>query len=69
MIKKKVKSLLGAIRAERFGIRIGKNAYIGKHCSLKGKRHITLEDSVTVRPYTQIWSGGYGKNWKRIRNW
>lgn len=69
MIKTKVKFLLGAIRAERFGIQTGKNVYIGKHCSLKGKRHITLEDSVTVRPYTQIWSGGYGKNWKGIRNW
>lgn len=51
-------------------IKILFNVYIGKHCSLKGKRHITLEDSVTVRPYTQIWSGGgYGKNWKGIRNW
>ena len=58
MIKKKVKFLLGAIRAEYFGIRTGKNIYIGKHCSLKGKHHITLENCVTVRPYAQIWSGG-----------
>lgn len=28
MIKKKVKFLLGAIRAEYFGIRTGKNIYI-----------------------------------------
>ena len=58
MIKTKVKFLLGAIRAERFGIQTGKNVYIGKHCSLKGKHHITLEDCVTVRSYSQIWSGG-----------
>lgn len=32
--------------------------YIGKHCALKGKSNIVLEDGVTVRPYTQIWSGG-----------
>ena len=69
MIKTKVKSLLGAIRAERFGIHTGENVYIGKHCSLKGKHHITLEDSVTVRPYAQIWSGGYSENWQRLRNW
>ena len=58
MIKSKVKFLLGAVKAKVFGICAGKNVYIGKHCSLKGKNHITLEDSVTVRPYAQIWSGG-----------
>lgn len=58
MIKTKVKFLLGAIRAERFGIQTGKNVYIGKHCSLKGKHHITLEDCVMVRSYAQIWSRG-----------
>ena len=56
-------------RAKIFGVTAGQRVYIGKHCSLKGKHHITFEDSVTVRPYTQIWSGGYGKNWKRLRNW
>lgn len=25
---------------------------------MKGKNNITLEDSVTVRPYAKIWSGG-----------
>lgn len=35
-----------------------KNVYIGKHCALKGKSNIVLEDGVTVRPYTQIWSEG-----------
>lgn len=46
------------IRAKIFGVTAGQRVYIGKHCSLKGKHHITFEDSVTVRPYTQIWSGG-----------
>ena len=36
-------------------ITAGQSVYIGKHCSLKGKHHITLEDCVTVRPYAQIW--------------
>ena len=60
MIKTAVKSLLGKIQAKRFQVQAGKNVYIGKHCSLKGKHHITLEDCVTVRPYAQIWSGGGG---------
>ena len=46
------------MRAKIFGITAGQSVYIGKHCSLKGKHHITLEDCVTVRPYAQIWSGG-----------
>lgn len=57
MIKSRVKSLLGAIRAKSYGIHAGNNVYIGKHCSLKGKQQIILEDSVTVHPYAQIWSG------------
>lgn len=69
MIKAKVKFLLGAIRAKRFKIHTGENVYIGKHCTLKGKHHITLEDSVTVRPYAQIWSGGHSENWNGLRNW
>lgn len=57
-LKGKAKENLGLMRAKIFDVTAGQNVYIGKHCSLKGKRHITLEDSVTVRPYTQIWSGG-----------
>ena len=57
-LKSKAKGIVGLIRTKIFGITAGQSAYIGKHCSLKGKHHITLEDSVTVRPYTQIWSGG-----------
>lgn len=63
MIKEKIKSLAGLIRANIFGLCAGKDVYIGKSCSLKGKKHITLEDSVIIRPYVQIWSGGgYSKN-------
>lgn len=57
-IKVALKSLIGKIQAERFRVKAGNNVYIGKHCSLKGKYRITLEDCVTIRPYAQIWSGG-----------
>ncbi|WP_390405927.1 acyltransferase [Blautia hominis] len=46
------------IRAKIFCVTAGYGVYIGKHCSLKGKHHISLGDSVTIRPYAQIWSGG-----------
>ena len=57
-LKGTIKECLGLIRAKIFGVTAGQRVYIGKHRSLKGKHHITFEDSVTVRPYTQIWSGG-----------
>lgn len=57
-LKSKAKEILGLMRAKIFGITVGQSVYIGKHCSLKGKHHIALEDCVTVRPHTQIWSGG-----------
>lgn len=57
-LKGKVKEIFGLIRAKVFSVTAGRSIYIGKHCSLIGKHHITLEDSVTVRPYAQIWSGG-----------
>lgn len=57
-LKGKAKEILGLMRAKIFGITAGQSVYIGKHCNLKGKHHITLEDCVTVRPYAQIWSGG-----------
>ena len=53
-LKGKAKEILGLMRAKIFGITAGQSVYIGKHCSLKGKHHITLEDCVTVRPYAQI---------------
>ena len=58
MLKAAVKSFIGKIQAKRFQVQAGKNVYIGKNCALKGKSNIVLEDGVTVRPYTQIWSGG-----------
>jgi len=58
MLKAAVKSFIGKIQAKRFQVQAGKNVYIGKHCALKGKSNIVLEDGVTVRPYAQIWSGG-----------
>ena len=58
MIKAAVKGLLGKIQAKRFQVQAGKNIYIGKNCTLKGKSNIVLEDGVTVRPFAQIWSGG-----------
>lgn len=58
MVKAAVKSFIGKVQAKRFQVQAGKNVYIGKHCALKGKSNIVLEDGVTVRPYTQIWSGG-----------
>lgn len=57
-LKNKVKTILGMIHARIFGIKTGSNIYIGKGCSLKGKQRIILGDYVTIRPYTQIWSGG-----------
>ena len=58
MLKATVKSFIGKIQAKRFHVQAGKNVYIGKHCALKGKRNIVLENGVTMRPYAQIWSGG-----------
>ncbi|MEY8532235.1 acyltransferase [Blautia pseudococcoides] len=57
-IKDSVKVTLGRIRVRIFGVSAGSGVYIGKHCSLKGKQRITLDDSVIIRPYVQIWSGG-----------
>lgn len=57
-LKDEVKGMLGMVRAKIFCVTAGHDVYIGKHCGLKGKHHITLEDSVTVRPYAQIWSEG-----------
>lgn len=69
-LKGTIKECLGLIRAKIFGVTAGQRVYIGKHCSLKGKHHITFEDSVTVRPFIpKSGRGGDGKNWKRLRNW
>ena len=57
-LKGKTKEILGLMRAKIFGINVRHSVYIGKHCNLKGKCHIILEDCATVRPYAQIWSLG-----------
>lgn len=57
-VKDKVKGIFGWLRAKRFCVTAGKSVYIGKSCSLKGKKNITLGSSVTIRPFAQIWSGG-----------
>lgn len=56
--KTKIKECLGLIRAKKFNINFAQGVYIGKQCRLIGKKNITLEDNVIIRPYTQIWSGG-----------
>ena len=58
MLKNVFKSLIGFIQVKHFKVQAGKNVYIGQKCAIKGKKKIFLEDSVVVRPYTQIWSGG-----------
>lgn len=58
MIRAMMKKMFGTLQTERFQVQAGKNVYIGKHCALKGKNNIVLEDDVTVRPYAQIWSRG-----------
>lgn len=66
-VKDKVKGIFGWLQAKRFDVTAGQGVYIGKNCSLKGKKHITLENAVTIRPYAQIWSGGgYSKNRARL---
>lgn len=57
-VKDKIKGIFGWLQVRRFGVVAGQGVYIGLHCALKGKKNITLEDSVTVRPYAQIWSVG-----------
>ena len=53
-LKDKAKEILGLMRAKIFGVTAGQSVYIGKHCSLKGKRHINLEDFVSIRSMTTL---------------
>ena len=55
LLKDKVKEMLGMIRAKIFCINAGKGIYIGKHCSIKGKHQINLDEFVILRPYVQVW--------------
>ena len=57
-MKEKIKHLIGYIRACIFNVKWEGFVYIGKGCSLKGKKNIHLATDVTIRPYVQIWTGG-----------
>lgn len=57
-MKEKIKHLVGCIRACFFGVNREGSVYIGKGCSIKGKKNIQVGKDVTIRPDVQIWSGG-----------
>lgn len=57
-MKERIKHLIGFFRACIFRIKREGSVYIGKGCSLKGKKNIRVSNDVTIRPYVQIWSGG-----------
>lgn len=57
-IKNNIKAICGRARACAYGIAAGHGVYIGKNCSLKGKKRISIGDFVTIRPGVQIWAGG-----------
>lgn len=61
-MKEKIKHLVGCIRACFFGVNREGSVYIGKGCSIKGKKNIQVGTDVTIRPDVQIWSGGYSEN-------
>lgn len=53
-----IKIMIGKVRGVVFGVSAENRVYIGKGCSLKGKKNIHLATDVTIRPYVQIWSVG-----------
>ncbi len=55
-VKKTIKQILGSLRTRLAGVSAGKGIYIGKNCSLKGKKNIILQDAVVLRPNVQIWT-------------
>ena len=57
-MKERIKHLIGFLRACIFRVEREGSVYIGKGCSLKGKKNIQLATDVTIRPSVQIWSGG-----------
>lgn len=57
-MKERIKHLIGFLRACIFRVEQEGSVYIGKGCSLKGKKNIQLATHVTIRPSVQIWSGG-----------
>lgn len=57
-MKERIKHLIGFLRACIFRVEREGSVYIGKGCSLKGKKNIQLATDVTIRPSVQIWTGG-----------
>lgn len=57
-MKERIKHLVGFLRACISRVEREGSVYIGKGCSLKGKKNIQLAADVTIRPYVQIWSAG-----------
>ena len=57
-MKERIKHLIGFLRTGIFRVEREGSVYIGKGCSLKGKKNIQLATDVTIRPSVQIWSGG-----------
>lgn len=57
-MKERIKHLIGFLRTCIFRVEREGSVYIGKGCSLKGKKNIQLATDVTIRPSVQIWSGG-----------
>ena len=57
-MKERITHLIGFLRACIFRVEQEGSVYIGKGCSLKGKKNIQLATYVTIRPSVQIWSGG-----------
>ena len=56
-MKERIKHLIGFLRACIFRVEREGSVYIGKGCSLKGKKKIYLATNVTIRPFVQIWGG------------
>lgn len=56
MIKKLIKYIFSWFRIWLADIDTGRGIYIGKNCSLKGKKNIILQDAVVIRPNVQIWA-------------
>lgn len=57
-MRRLIKNFIGYIRAVLSDIELEGSVYIGKGCSIKGKRNIRFGDDVKIRPYAQIWSSG-----------
>lgn len=61
MMKNIIKIIIGTLRGLFFGIVISPGVYIGKNCSIKGKKSIVIGKDTTIRPGVQIWTSKKGK--------